>query len=280
MKQQQVPEPYVGKILSTKKFVVTDELLQDYYLGLDLGPTKSQLLPSALVGEPDNSYFAEIAYPYQTGHLWLRQQLKLHTPLEKGIAYEVSGSIEEIYTKRNRNVVHYGIAVCEPDGTRAVESNHHQSFLAEAITGTSVEFRKPKDMPGARRFEIPKGQEFGGLNRTVTREMCGIFFHGDQNYHTSKSSAQQLGFEDVVVGGRMTLAYTSRVLEDFFGRQWWTSGELDLKFTNPVWCDDDLCIRGVVTGAHPTRDEALHCCVWIEKQDGTIALVADASVLA
>ncbi|MCY4142272.1 MAG: MaoC family dehydratase [Gammaproteobacteria bacterium] len=280
MNQHQHSEPYVGKSLSEKTFVVTDGLLHDFYLGLDLPPLAAGLVPTAIVGEPDNSYFTEIAYPYQTGHLWLRQQLKLYMPMEKDITYEVNGSIEEIYTKRDRNVVHYGITVSDSDGTKMVESNHHQSFLAEAISGNSVEFRKPKDKPGARRFEVPQGQEFGGLHRKVTREMCGVFFHGDQNYHTSKSSAQQLGFDDVVVGGRMTLAYTSRVLEDFFGSHWWRSGELDLKFTNPVWCDDDLYVRGVVTGPHPTRTEALHCRVWIEKQDGTIALVADASVLA
>ncbi len=280
MAQVQNTNPYAGKPLSTKAFVVTDRLLHDYYLGLDLAPPQTGLLPSALIGEPDNSYFNEIAYQYQTGHLWLRQQLQLSNPLQKETAYEVSGQIEEIYAKRDRNVVNYRINVCNSDGSVAVASNHHQSFLAKELAGSSVVFRKPTDKPGSRRFEIPKGQEFGGLTRKVTREMCGIFFHGDQNYHTSKTSAQELGFEDVVVGGRMTLAYATRILEDFFGISWWTSGELDLKFTNPVWCDDDLCVRGVVTGAHPTRNEALQSSVWIEKHDGTIALVADASVLA
>ena len=273
-------EPYVGKVLSTKRFTVTDHLLHDYYEGLDLAPSKTGLLPSTIVSEPDNGYFNEIAYPYQTGHLWLRQQLKLRKPLTKGTNYSVAGTIKQIYPRRNRNVVHYQVDITEPDGTHTVFSHHHQSFLSETLTGKSVEFRKPTAKPGARKFSIPNGQEIGELYRTITREMCGIYFHGDANYHTDKASAQRLGFEDVVVGGRMTLAYSARVLEDFFGQQWWTSGELDLKFTNPVWCDDEICVRGVVTGADANRPEALHCFVWIEKHDGTIAVVADASVLA
>ena len=274
------PEPYAGKKLSSTKFEVTDRLLQDHYDGLELRPSSTGLLPSTIISEPDNSYFNEIAYSYQQGHLWLRQQVRLQSPIQENTTYEVSGTIEEIYPKRNRNVVHYGIKLIHPDGTVAAFSNHHQSFLSDKITGTSVEFRKPQDKPGARKFQVPQGHAIGELTRTVTREMCGIYFHGDANYHTNQESARKLGFEDVVVGGRMTLAYTARVLEDFFGEQWWNSGELDLKFTNPVWCDDVVTVKGRLLGPHPTRSEALHCFVWIEKKDGTIALVADASVLA
>ncbi|MXW53029.1 MAG: MaoC family dehydratase [Gammaproteobacteria bacterium] len=274
------PEPFVGKELSTTRFEVTDQLLQDHYHGLELSPSSTGLLPSTIISEPDNAYFREIAYSYQQGHLWLRQQMRLLSPLRKNTTYKVSGTIEEIYPKRNRNVVHYGIKLTQPNGEIAAFSNHHQSFLSNKMTGNSVEFRKPMDKPGARKFQVPEGHGIGELTRTITREMCGIYFHGDANYHTNKESAQSLGFEDVVVGGRMTLAYTARVLEDFFGEQWWSSGELDLKFTNPVWCDDVVTVKGRLLGPHATRSEALHCFVWIEKNDGAIALVADASVLA
>ncbi|MCY3884378.1 MAG: MaoC family dehydratase [Gammaproteobacteria bacterium] len=176
--------------------------------------------------------------------------------------------------------MHYGIAIAQPDGTVAALSNHHQSFLSQELEGSSVEFRSPKEKPGAREFHVPDGHEIGEMTRTITREMCGTYFHGDANYHTNQESAKELGFQDVVVGGRMTLAYTARLLEDFFRENWWTSGELDLKFTNPVWCDDTVTVKGRLLGPHPTRLEALSCFVWIEKSNGTIALVADASILA
>lgn len=273
-------EPYAGKELSTTTFEVSARLLQDHYAGLKLTPSTTGLLPSTIISEPDNAYFREVAYSYQHGHLWLRQQIRLRSPMQIDREYEVTGSIKEIYAKRNRNVVHYGIKITQPDGAIAAFSNHHQSFLSNKISGNTVQFRAPTEKAGAREFQVPKGHDIGELTRTITREMCGTYFHGDANYHTNQESARELGFEDVVVGGRMTLAYAARVMENFFGERWWTSGELDLKFTNPVWCDDTITVKGKLLGAHPTRSEALQCFLWVEKDNGTIALVADASVLA
>ena len=272
--------PYSGKPLSTKQFKISEWLLEDHYQGLDLQPSSTGLLPSTISSEVDNGYFGEIAYPYQKGHLWLRQQLYLHQPMHEDITYQVSGSIEEIYTKRNRRVVHYGIDFFSENEELSVGSHHHQSFLSKKIEDERVQLRAPASKPGTRTFQVPEGKRFGGLVRTISREMCGVYFHGDANYHTNQQSAQQLGFEDVVVGGRMTLAYVAHVLEEYFGTAWWYSGALDLKFTNPVWCADKLQINGVFTGSDPVRENALHCFVWIEKANGSIAVVAEASVLA
>lgn len=271
-------EPFVGKELSAQRFQVTDTLLSDHYEGLELDESETGLLPSTLGSEPDNSYFREIAYRYQIGHLWLRQQLALSLPITKDKTYTVSGQIEEIYPRRNRNVVHYSMNVVDESNELAIRTDHHQSFLREEIQGDSVEFRKPDQKPGARKFIIPEGETFGGLKRVITREMCGTYFHGDANYHTDKASAEELGFEDVVVGGRMTLAYTARILEDRFLDAWWNGGTLDLKFTNPVWCDDQITVNGVILPPTGENSELTRAFVWIAKQDGTIAVVADASV--
>ena len=87
----------------------------------------------------------------------------------------------------------------------------------------------------------------------------------------------ELGFARVVVGGRMTMSYVSNTLEAQFGERWSNSGKLDLKFTNPVWCDDEVSVRGVVLNEQedPDREKVF---VWLSKQDGTVAIVAEASV--
>ena len=271
-------EPFAGKELSPQIFRVTDALLRDHHEGLELDESETGLIPSTLGSEPDNSYFREIAYRYQIGHLWLRQQLTLSNPMRKDVPYTVSGRIKEIYPRRNRNVVHYSMDIVDENNELAIKTDHHQSFLREAIAGDSVEFRKPSQKPGARRFVIPEGERFGGLKRVITREMCGTYFHGDANYHTDKSSAEELGFEDVVVGGRMTLAYTARILEDRFLDAWWRSGTLDLKFTNPVWCDDEITVNGVILPSDRGESTRTRVFTWISKRDGTIAVVADASI--
>ena len=64
------------------------------------------------------------------------------------------------------------------------------------------------------------------------------------------------------------------------GAPWWASGRLDLKFTNPTWPDDVVTARGIVTGPDPDDPSRTGAFVWIEKSDGTIVLVANASAIS
>ncbi|MCY3884379.1 MAG: hypothetical protein OXG24_05615 [Gammaproteobacteria bacterium] len=91
-------DPYTGKKLTTTEFEVTDRLLHDHYDGLELSPSSTGFLPSTIISEPDNAYFQEIAYSYQQGHLWMRQQIRLRAPIQQNTTYQVTGSIEEIYS--------------------------------------------------------------------------------------------------------------------------------------------------------------------------------------
>lgn len=269
-------EPYVGKQLSSRSFEISDTLLADYSLGLKLDIKSSPLLPSMLASSADDGYFSEIAYPYQQGHLWMRQEWDLRQPLRRDQQYRVSGAIEDIYRRRNRNVVKYRMDIANAAGDIVISTYHHQSFLRERLSSDTMEFRDPESKAGARKFELPTGKAIDGLDACISREMCGIFFHGDANYHTDRDSANKLGFDDVVVGGRMTMAYVGAALEEFFGDRWWYTGKLDLKFTNPVWCDDRLSVRGIVKD-EPSHVDQTELFVWIEKEDGTKAIVAEAA---
>ena len=271
--------PYVGKLLSVREFVVDDVALDDFHTGLELARTAGRV-PSTVASGADNGYFNEIAYDNHFGHLWMRQEWEFLDALAAGGSYTVSGRIRDIYQRRDRSVVQYEVDLHDSSGTLVVRSQHYQSFLPEADPIGSVAFRDPGKKPGARRFVVPDGETFGTLARTITVEMCGEFFHGDANYHTDKDASRELGFSDVVVGGRMTMAYAAHVLEEAFGEAWWTSGRFDVKFTNPVWVGDTVTARGVLTGPlaeDPSRTGAF---VWLAKQDDTIALVANASVVA
>ena len=144
-----------------------------------------------------------------------------------------------------------------PGGGRTDEANPINDALADEpalkVEGGSVELRDPSKKPGARIFEVPEGEAFGGLERTISLEMCGQYFHGNASYHTDKAASEELGFRDVVVGGRMTMAYAAHILEERFGDAWFAGGRFDLKFTNPTWAGDTVVARGVVTG--PDEEE-------------------------
>ncbi len=270
--------PFVDKVLSKRSFLIDDVVLDDYYNGLELPRPASGRLPATIASDPDNGYFNEIAFSNHFGHLWMRQEWKFFVALTHGKRYTVSGQIREIYKRRDRSVVRYEVELTDASGQLALRTQHHQSFLPDRDPSGEVEFRKPSAKPGARRFVIPEGEAFGGLRRTISLRMCGKYFHGDANYHTDRDASKELGFRDVVVGGRMTQAYASHILEEVFQDAWWNTGELDVKFTNPVWAGDTVTARGVITGPLPDDATRIGAFVWLAKEDGTIALVANASV--
>ena len=272
-----VADPYRGKLLSNTKFTIDDTLLRDYATGLKLESSSNGHIPGMITAGVDNAYFGEVAFPYQIGHLWMRQEWELHQPLKSQCTYEVSGEITDIYVKRNRQVVRYRVDIANADQGLVVRTYHHQSFLRERIDGDSVELRDPTKKAGARKFVVPAGDRFGGFQTTITKAMCGVFFHGDANYHTDDAAAKQLGFDRVVVGGRMTMAYAGTVLEQHFSDAWSTSGKLDLKFTNPCWCDDLVTVHGVEL-AEQTDPDRRQAFVWMQKTDDSVVYVAEASV--
>jgi acyl dehydratase len=273
--------PEIGNVLPKKKFTVGDNLLTDYFEGLDLDRgafnAGNMPVPSMIATDADN-YFGESSFGQQRGHLWMRQEWDFLKPMQAGATYTTTANIIDIYKKRNRTVVNTAIAMNDDAGATVLRFNHHQSFLLDAPV-TQVEFRDPSKKEGVRKFDVPQGTPLEGFDKVVTLEMCGQYFHGSKSYHTDKEASLELGFEDVVVGGRMTMAYVGHLLDTHFGERWFNTGKLDVKFTNPTWPNDRISMKGVATGKSEdgTRENVF---AWIEKDDGTIVLIAYASVAA
>ena len=131
--------------------------------------------------------------------------------------------------------------------------------------------RDPTRKEGARRFQVPDGKPIETLDRTISLEMCGIFFHGHANYHTDKQGIREAGFADVVVGGRMTMAYVERSSRDNSASPGGEGAPSTSKFTNIVWPGEHITVRGVVTGPTAEDRPRTEAFLWIEKDDGTVA---------
>ncbi len=274
------PEPHVGKVLERRLFPVSQNIVDDYYHGLALAASAPQMsaVPSMLASGSDNGYFDQICFSNHFGHLWMRQEWELFASLEVGHDYETTGYIADIYQRRNRRVVQYAVELRDSAGELVLRSQHHQSFLLDQHSG-ELQFRDPKAKSAARKFTVPQGQPFGPLKRTITLEMCDRFFGGDVNYHTDREASRKLGFRNVVVGGRMTMAYAGHILEEHYGAAWWTSGRMDVKFTNPVWENDTVIARGVELGRIEDEPGRTAAFVWLAKPDDTVVLIANASVV-
>jgi len=272
-------EPTVGKVLPDLPFAVTDAMLDDYFEGLELDRSFFERgiapVPSMVAGAADN-FHRWSAFSQQKGHLWMRQEWELLAPLARGERYVAHARIEDIYRRRDRTVVNTAMTLDDASGRTVVRSWHHQSFLLDAPVG-EVEFRDPTKKEGARKFQVPDGTPVEPFDRTITLEMCGKYFHGSRSYHTDLAASQELGFRDVVVGGRMTMSYVGHLVDGYFGERFFRGGKLDIKFTNPTWPNDHITVRGVSMGADPEDRKRESVFAWIEKDDGTIVLIAQAS---
>ena len=269
-------QPQAGVDLGSAEVLIDDTALNDYYEGLDLEPpAEFAVVPTMVAANADLSTRMHFANDF--GNLWLRQEWDFRAPLQAGLRYTASAKSLDVYERRDRTVILTETELRDPDGDVVVVQRHHQSFVLYQSEG-EVTLRDPSKKEGARKFDVPEGEAFGPLERTITLEMCGAFFHGDRNYHTNKEASAELGFTDVVVGGKMTMSLLGELLDQRFGAAWASSGRLLIKFANIVWPNETVRVRGVLQGVNaddPSRRD-LFC--WVEKDNGVIAVVAEGSV--
>ena len=272
-------EPYAGKDLGSLHFVCTSEMVDHYCEGLavDRGlysaPTHwvETVAPSMIVGEVDGG-FDGARFDNAFGNLWMRQEWEFHRPVVQGRDYRRTSQILDVYDWRNRSVVKQDVSMFDGD-TLVVRGIHHQSFMLNQSSG-KVALRDPKNKEGIRKFEVPAGVPLESVSRVIDLEMCGLFFHGRRSYHTDKEASEELGFDEVVVGGKMTMAMVGQMLEQHFGCGYYEGGTLDVKFTNIVWPNDRVTAKGVVTREEEGK---AHVTVWMEKDDGTVVIVGGAT---
>lgn len=272
-------EPYAGKELGELPFLCTPTMVDNYCEGIVVdraryaGPTdwEKPVAPAMIVGEMDFG-FDGARFDNAFGNLWMRQEWEFFHPIYQDRDYRRASKVLDVYDWRNRSVVKQEVSVYDGE-TLVVRGIHHQSFLLNQSSG-KVALRDPKKKEGVRKFDVPAGVPIESVDLTVDLEMCGVFFHGRRSYHTDKQASEELGFEEVVVGGKMTMAMIGQMLEQHFGRGYYEGGTLDVKFTNIVWPGDHVTAKGVIT-----REEAgkAHISVWMEKDDGTVVIVGGAT---
>ncbi len=280
-------EAYVGKDLGNIDFTATGEILRDYFEGLNVdsapyneeSPYGTPVVPSMILTNVDGG-FGGAGFKDNFGNLWIRQEWELHKPMYPAETYKRTSSVVDIYDWRDRTVVKQVVDLWSANDELMARGTHHQSYLLGKSHLGTVKLRDPKRKEGVRKFNVPDGEVITPVEADITLEMCGSFFHGNKNYHTDKRAAEELGFEEVVVGGRMTMSYIGDMMDRRFGKGWYEGGRLDIKFTNIVWPGDHVIARGVITDRVPENGGyRANVAVWMEKPDGTVAIVGTASAL-
>ena len=269
-------QPQAGVDLGSATVVVDDTTLSDYYEGLELElPAAVDTAPSMVAANADLS--TRMHYANDFGNLWLRQEWDFRQPLKPGATYEASARSLDIYERRDRSVILTETVLKDETGDVAVVQRHHQSFVLYQSEG-QVTLRDPSKKEGAKTYSLPEGEAFGPLVRCISLEMCGSFFHGNKNYHTDKEASEELGFTDVVVGGKMTMSLIGELLDQRFGDAWKSSGKLLVKFANIVWPNESVAVKGVLQGVNEDDPERRNIACWVEKENGVVAVVAEGSL--
>ena len=274
-------EAFVGKELEPRLFEISKKTVNDYFEGLkvdrsvyeNIGSEYKLVTPSMVIIDAES--ISGASFRNNFGNLWMRQEVDFHAPLPTEERLNVSSKVLDIYEWRNRTIVLQESEIFNEKKELLGAMRHHQSYLLDQNSG-KVALRKPSEKEGVRKFDVPKGELLEPVSSEIDLEMCGTFFHGNKNYHTDKRASEELGFEEVVVGGKMTISYIGDMLDRTFGERWYNGGKLDVKFTNIVWPGDRVTARGVIADESDSSEGNTEVRVWMEKEDGTVTIVGNA----
>ena len=267
--QHHPDEAFVGKQLEPRSIEISKKTVDDYFEGLkvdraayeNISQDKDLVTPSMVIIDAES--ISGASFRNNFGNLWMRQEVDFHAPLPTEESLDVRSRVLDIYEWRNRTIVLQESEIFNQNEELLGAMRHHQSYLLDQNSG-KVALRKPSEKEGVRKFDVPKGELLEPVSSEIDLEMCGTFFHGNKNYHTDKTASEELGFEEVVVGGKMTISYIGDMLDRTFGERWFRGGKLDVKFTNIVWPGDKVTARGVIADEANSSEGITEVRVWME----------------
>lgn len=124
------------------------------------------------------------------------------------------------------------------------------------------------------------GEEIRSIKKKMTQEKINKYAEASGDYnpiHVNPEFAEKTFLGGTIAHGLMSLSYLSEILRDFFGRNWFLGGELDITFIEPTRPGDLIRARGIVREVKELEDglEVL-LEVWCENQKGQKTIVGRA----
>lgn len=281
---------HVGRHCGANEYDVSPEIVAFYAEALgDSHPLHDRFAPPLLHHSECYRFVGEWYLKNLFGNLHAQQDWELFAPIPLDGRIRTRSTIVDRYHKRGRDYVVNETDVCDAgDGRLLVRGRTHQSFLPpkdDAAPGFVVDEETAQRKQARARerppFPTATGEDLPGFEHTIDQRRCWMFSGPGANYHTDEEQAKKLGFPRIVVQGMMSTCLVSRMMQARFGEGWLCGGRMSVKLTNVVWCDETVSVRGRVRESQPegTR-ERIHCDVWVDKPDGSRALLGTASAVA
>ena len=212
--------------------------------------------------------------------LQTHEQLRWRSPLHVGESVRIEGGYVERYENRGHGYVVMEAAATAADGRRIVEHRGTEIMRTRAgeVSGRS------KASPAGRRVQAapddalpiltraqagaPVGSPVAGVSRHFTQDQMNVFSwlaRGYRNVHTDIGRARDSGVDRTIVQALQQTGLIAEAMVAYFGASWFTSGELDLRYTHPAFCDEQLTVRAAVVGETAGVQELE---VWIDSEGG------------
>ena len=115
-----------------------------------------------------------------------------------------------------------------------------------------------------------EGLELFGVVKHLSQEKINRFASvsgGTGMIHVDPEFGKKTRFQSTVAHGILLLAYVSEMMKNNFGRPWFTSGDMDIRFVGPAKPGDTLVARGKIQRIKVIQDKTqVSCLIWIENQ--------------
>jgi acyl dehydratase len=115
-----------------------------------------------------------------------------------------------------------------------------------------------------------EGTELFGVVKHLSQEKINRFASvsgGTGMIHVDPEFGKKTRFQSTVAHGILLLAYVSEMMKNNFGKPWFTSGDMDIRFVGPAKPGDTLVARGKIQKMNAIQDKTqVSCLVWIENQ--------------
>jgi acyl dehydratase len=190
--------------------------------------------------EHNPGWFPEVQY----GTLFAGISLQWNRPLLVGEPARSHAWVSEIQQKGQR--WHFTCDVDVYDGADriALHTRTTQTFLVDSEFRGVVRSKSEKRTPPPSRVGGPGSVAMTPFHKHVTTDMCAAFFGGTKNYHTDTEESSKMGFDDIVVGGPMSVCYIGDMLTQNVGAPLFSGGRLTIRFVDILWPDMDISVVG------------------------------------
>ena len=184
----------------------------------------------------------------QYGTLFARLRFQWCRPLLVGEHIRSHAWVSEIRRKGERWHITCDVDVYDGRDRLTLHTRTTQTFLVETDQRGFVRSRAagadgPRRATAATELAGPT-VDLDPYRKLVTTEECVRFFGGTRNYHTDVEESVKMGFDDIVVGGPMSVCYLGRALTANLGADLFAGADLDIRFVDILWPDLEIEISG------------------------------------